>query len=236
MNIKTITFLMFSIFSYDAWAQLIVNSSIETFDDPRETRKDITVINRNLNDVLYVSVDAFEVMNPGEANQELVAILPTNNPKFLVTPNKLIIQPGGRSIVRFLNLNKSESEESIYRVNFTPVEAPLEIQSDLNDDEKSASVEVLIAYQVLVMDRPIVAQSNYEYKRKGNNLTFTNSGNTNYLLFDGEQCNPVDLNECERIPDHRVYAGNTWTVDLPFDAPVRYTLKNEIGNSTQIIE
>lgn len=210
-------------------ADLIVSRSIiELAHD--ETISDVVLINNDETSTLYVQVDPYKVQQPGAAEQELVPLTVENNGGLLVSPNKLAIPPGGRSLVRILNLEKGAPNERIYRVNFIPVAPPVEVDQPEGDVVRSR-LEVVVAYQVLVMIRPQNPAPVHTYSRNGTTAFFSNSGNSNYLLTDGEQCNPQDAADCRPLPDHRVYQGNSWSLELPFDAPFSYKIRQPDGMS-----
>ena len=238
VNSKKITFLslaMLFCMAEPTYAQLIVNTSIVVFDDVNESRKDITVMNGSDSQILYVKVEPYLVTQPGTDGQNMVLVTPANNQDFLVTPNKLIIPPKGRSIVRFLNLRDKHDDEVIYRVNFIPVDPPAELSGD-DSGELNSRLNIVVAYQVLVIDMPVKAKSILEFERVDNQARFINTGNSNYLLVDGKQCNPVNREECAILPDRRVYPGNSWNSELPFSGPFTYTVRNEMGNTPRYFE
>jgi len=217
------------------YAQLIVNTAIITFDDPNITREDVTVINDSDEETMYLQVEPFKVVNPGTQAQTMIPIDLSQEPEFLVTPNKLIVPPKGRSIVRFLNLKKKNNKENIYRVNITPIKAPQELFTKEPTD-LSSRLEVVIAYQVLVIDLPATPESNLWVERNGTIATFKNSGNSNYLLSGGIQCDPVNPEACVALEDRRVYSGNEWILELLFDGPFTYMVKDTKGNSAHLFK
>jgi len=210
-------------------ADLIVSRSIiEMAND--EARADLVLINNDENNTLYVQVDPFVVAQPGTETQELVALTAEDNAGLLVSPNKLAIPPGGRSLVRILNLEKDMKLERIYRVNFTPLTPPVEIAEPNGQDIKSR-LDVVVAYQVLVMIRPANPAVINTYSREGNKALFGNNGNANYLLTEGQQCDPLNQADCRPLPDHRIYEGNNWSLELPYDAPFSYKIRKPEGLS-----
>jgi P pilus assembly chaperone PapD len=209
-------------------AALIVNRSIITFDNPAQSREDVVVLNSSLEDNLYLKVEPFVVLNPGTNEQELTPLVVGDNPEFLVTPNRLITPPEGRNLVRFLNLNTNGDKERIYRVNVVPVTPPVELQAT-DPDSVISALEIVVAYQILIIIPPTNPHAEVTMERNGQLMIFRNPGNSNYLLTDGEQCNPANPEECIRLEDHRVYPGNIWTKDLPFDGPFTYKVRTKDG-------
>ena len=64
---------------------------------------------------LYVEVVLYEVKNPGEENEERIVVTNPKEAGFLVTPNRLVIPPGSRKLVRFVNM-KPLDKERIFRI------------------------------------------------------------------------------------------------------------------------
>lgn len=209
-------------------AALIVNRSIITFDNPAQSREDVVVLNSSLEDNLYLKVEPFVVLNPGTNEQELTPLVVGDNPEFLVTPNRLITPPEGRNLVRILNLNTNGDKERIYRVNVVPVTPPVELQAT-DPDSVISALEIVVAYQILIIIPPTNPHAEVTMERNGQLMIFRNTGNSNYLLTDGEQCNPANPEECVSLEDHRVYPGNVWTKDLPFDGPFTYKVRTKDG-------
>ncbi len=213
-------------------AQLIVNRSIIMFESPGQNREDVVVLNNSKEDNLYVQVDPFTVLNPGSSDQELVPMVVNDNPEFLVTPNRLVTPPGGRSIVRFLNLKPAEDRERVYRVNMIPITPPAELD-DENEDVIKSRLEVVVAYQVLVIVLPANPEPVMTMDRQARNVVFMNEGNANYLLTDGQQCDPATPTECVPLEDRRIYPGNEWRYELPFDGPFTYKVRTQTGLTTE---
>lgn len=225
-------FVMTALFSHHLFAALVVNRSIITYDNPAVNREDVVIVNSSEDENLFVQVDPFVVRNPGAENQSLEPLEVSDNPEFLVTPNRLAVTPGGRSIVRFLNLLPAGEEERIYRVNLTPITPPAEL-TDSDDDAVRSVLEVVVAYQILVIVLPQNPNPVMQVSRDGRLATFRNTGNANYLLTDGRQCNPDNPAICEPLEDRRVYPGNDWHLTLPFDAPFTYTLRTQAGLTSE---
>ncbi|MDZ7685203.1 MAG: hypothetical protein U5O39_09585 [Gammaproteobacteria bacterium] len=139
----------------------------------------------------------------------------------LATPSKLIIPAGSRKLVRIVNLQTSNERERVYRINVTPIVPPLE--------EEKSQLRIVVAYQILTIVQPDVPDTNLSVTRDGTTITFENDGNSNVLLSDGRQCRAEAEEECQELASRRLYAGNTWELSLPFDAPVRYSVRTYDG-------
>lgn len=198
-------------------ADMILNKSIIYFEPGSQNREDLEI--QNVGDApLYVQVTPKIVHNPGTEQQTREVF---DNPKeagLLVSPNKLIVPPKGRKLLRFVNLNKNTQEEHVYRVSVTPVVGDL--------SAKHTGVKLLIGYEVLVLVHPINGNFELSHKRTANLLTVSNHGNQNVLLRKGTQCAPGVEDEalCTQIAGKRLYPGITWTTELEKDLPVTFYL------------
>ena len=98
-------------------------------------------------------------------------------------------------------MQPKNSVERVYRINVTPIAPPLE--------EDTSQLRIVVAYQILAIVQPDTPKSDLRAKRQGNSLVFENTGNTNILLSDGQQCDPNDAATCVQLTSQRLYANNT---------------------------
>ena len=189
------------------------------FEPGKPLRKDIEVENPS-DENLYVEIEPKIVSNPGTANESRKSIADPREGGLLVTPNKLVIPPGGRKLVRVVSLKPAGTEERVYRVTFKPVVGELESQQ--------IGVKILIGYEVLVLMQPAKPDSTLVTERNGSTMSFINQGNTNVLLREGKQCPDnasSDSTECESLRGKRLYPGNQYSVELPYkNRPVEYQM------------
>ncbi|MCB1692521.1 MAG: fimbria/pilus periplasmic chaperone [Pseudomonadales bacterium] len=206
-------------------ADMYVDRSIVIFEAGGQPRQDVKVSNTG-DDVMYVQVEVLAVDHPGTEKETRTKVSDPKALKLLATPDKLIIPPGGQKLVRIVNLQASNDAERVYRINVTPIVAPLE--------EESSQLRIVVAYQILTIVQPDKPESNLVVSRTGQQVTFQNTGNTNVLLSEGKQCRPDDATQCEDLASRRLYAGNTWTLDLPFDAPISYSVRSFDGIKKEV--
>lgn len=211
------------------FADMVLNKSIIYFEPGSSNREDLEI--QNVGDTpLYVQITPKIVRNPGTEEQVREVF---DNPKeagLLVSPNKLIVPPKGRKLLRFVNLNKNIQEERVYRVSVTPVVGDLTAQQ--------TGVKLLIGYEVLVLVHPVDGNFELIHQRTSNQLTISNHGNQNVLLRKGSQCAPGVEDEalCTQIAGKRLYPGNTWSTELEKDLPVTYFLSKGKEHSVQTFE
>lgn len=199
-------------------ANMLLSEAILHFEPGNPLRKDIEVENPGTEN-LYVQVEPKVVIDPGTANERREAINDPRKSGLLVTPNKLVIPPGGRKLVRMVSLQPLGEKERVYRVTFRPVVGDLE--------SEQIGIKILVGYEVLVLMQPANPNPNLVAKRNGQTMSFSNEGNTNVLLREGKQCpngKDPESDECESLGGKRLYPGNSWSVELPHNLPVDYHL------------
>lgn len=215
-----------------AFASMSIDRSIIFFSADQEQRQDVVVSNPDKEN-LYIEVEVLQVLNPGMDNEERVVVKNPKQAGFIVTPSKMVIAPGKKKLVRMLNLTKNPQTDSVFRINLKPITPPLA--------EKQTGVKVVVGYQLLAIVQPKNAAPNLQVKRENNKLFFTNTGNTHVLLRAGVQCPEnvefdatQDQAECKQLPSRRLYAGNSWQLELPFNTAVNYSLATGMQNSQAV--
>jgi len=211
-------------------ADIVLDESIIVYRSPAQTKYDVTIYNSDQNSNLYLEVTPYKVSNPGESDETLDPLTLDSAPEFLVSPNRAIVPPGSPSILRLLNLKNEGSEERIYRINLIPAIPPLELQPS-GGQAVASMLQVVVAYQILVIILPNNPAVQINTDREGNTATFSNTGNANYLLTDGEQCDPANPSMCVALESKRIYPGNNWALELPFSGPASYTARSHEGSS-----
>jgi len=211
----------------NASASMVLSEAIVHFEPGKPLRKDIEVENPG-SENLYIEITPSVVNSPGTENENRIAIVDPRESGLLVTPSKLVIPPGGRKLVRLVSLKPLGDIERIYRVTFKPVVGELEAEQ--------IGVKILVGYEVLVLMQPAKPNPNLVAHRTGKTMSFENKGNTNVLLREGKQCpdgNSSNSNNCERIGGKRLYPGNSWSIELPFNKAVDYQMSIGTKNSVK---
>ncbi len=126
-----------------------------------------------------------------------------------------------------MSLEKPTKNELVYRVTFKPVVGDLEASQ--------TAIKLLIAYQTLIFIRPDNPKYNVSAKQQGNQLVFTNSGNINAVMRNGQYCTTQKDDSCKSISDTtRIYAGQSWSLAIPSGAVrVKYGLFDGAFEKTQ---
>lgn len=184
---------------------------------------------------MYVAVQPYEIENPGEDPIKRKKLDDPRKSPLVVTPNKFVLEPGQKRILRFLRLDKDPKQERIFRVRVEPKLGKVSLKGKREGSEKITGVKVLVGYDVLVMLRPNKKTKDISIKRTGRKLIMENSGNINYLVREVQQCEDFDSQKnCKNLKGPRVYPGKREVLKLAKDAPAKVFVKSLDENSVQI--
>ena len=190
--------------SQSLFAQLAVDRIIVDFTEDSPNRNDVQLINTSKTETLFINVEVLEVTEPGTDKEKRVVADDPSKIGLIASPNRVILPPGNRRLVRLVNLFPTEDQERIFRVNFTPVAG----------ESGSGGIKVLVGYQALIIVRPEETVFDLVGKREGNTLTLINNSNTNVYLSNIQQCDDKASEDCTNYVENRLYPGNTWKLDL----------------------
>lgn len=196
-------------------AEMVLSQVIVDLAAGTSPHQDIEVWNSG-SERIYVMAEPSEIVSAGKADERRIQIADPEQLGLLVAPNRLIMEPGERKLIRIVTVAQRTGKERIYRVAIKPV---------MGDIAAAGSgLKILVGYDALVIVRPTQPHSEITSSRNGNLLTLHNNGNTNAELFDGKQCDDTGKN-CVNLPPKRLYAGTSWDQTLTRSAPVSYTVK-----------
>ena len=218
-----------------ASAQLVVDKLWIDLDSTASGRDDVLLKNestiRN-----YISVSLEEVTDPGLANEKHVEIANPDEMGLLVSPSRLILEPTATRALRVVSINPPLTKDRIYRLKVTPRVGDITAPGVLGED-RAASMVMLMAYDLIIVVRPVHPEAKLQATRQGNSLTLTNGGNSNTVLLDGRVCTDATELNCTRLDDRRMYAGASWQIALPTpDAKVRFREKKSVNATESNIE
>lgn len=182
--------------------------------------RNITVSNNGEN-TAYVAIETGLAKDPSNI-ADLEKSTDPSKLGLLVSPKKMIIPVGQSRLLRIMNLNPTVDKDKFYAIKVSPVTG--DTQEVQKNDNKNISVKInlQVNYLVKVFVRPNNPIANITLTRSNQKLVAKNNGTTNGLLFDGNQCQ--DAKTCKEIPGQRLFPGQTWETNLPFDAPVTYSV------------
>lgn len=202
-----------------AGAEMALSKVVVDFTSARPARDDIEITNTG-DENLYVSIEPAEIVNPGRPEERRVANPNPGELGLLISPNRLVLGPGERKVVRLSLLERPEDRDRIYRVAVKPVIGEIVA--------RQSGLKLVVGYDVLVIARPENARARLEVSRSGNEVEFRNVGNTNALLFNGRQC-AEEQTDCAELPSKRIYAGNAWQLQLPGTGQGRFMIDSDGG-------
>lgn len=201
--------------SAPAHAQLVLSEVIVDFQPGKPPRSDIEAWNDS-KERMYISAEASEILSPGLPGERRVHDPDPEKLGLLVTPARMILEPGEHKLVRIAAIAAAGTKDRVYRVMIKPVAGGVAAQE--------SALKILVGYDVLVMVRPAAPQPDVKATRTGKTITFHNGGNTNAELTDGRQCDAAGK-QCKELASKRLYEGTSWTQALSYDTPVQYSVK-----------
>lgn len=199
-----------------AKAELVLSQLVVDLGAGQDRRADLEVWN-NSEERAYVAAEPSEILNAGMPGEERRAESDPERRGLLVSPNRMILEPGQRRLIRLAPIGPRGNRERVYRVTVKPVAGELASQD--------SGLKLLIGYDVLVLLRPAETRPSLAAARSGNRLTIRNGGNASVELIEGRQCRPDK--SCAELPGKRLYAGAEWSQDLTSADPVTYSVVSD---------
>jgi P pilus assembly chaperone PapD len=199
-----------------AHAELVLSELIVELRPGQQMREDIEVWNDSP-ERSFVSIEPREILDASLPSQRVHTDPDPEKLGLLVSPARMILEPGQRKLVRIASLAPAGDRERVYRVTVKPVVGNLQ--------PANSGLKIVLGYDVLVLVRPARPVVDVSGSRNGKALRFVNSGNESVEVIDGRQC-PASHAPCAELPGKRLYPGASWTVELPSDLPAEYTLKS----------
>lgn len=199
-----------------AHADMSLNEVIVDLVADKADYEDIEVWNSGA-ERMYVVAEPSEIKSPGLATETLVSPLDPAVLGLLVTPQRLILEPGERKLVRIAPLGPRPENDRVYRV------AIKSVAGDIGAD--ASALKILIGYDTLVIYRAAAISGQIDSERTGNRLKLVNRSNTATEVFDGKQCDAGGGN-CVTLESDRLYPGESLEQNLPYSTKVVYTLKD----------
>jgi len=200
--------------AYPAHAELVLSQLVVDIGAESRQRDDVEIWN-NSDERTYVAIDPSEILNAGRSNQARHQEADPEKRGLLVSPTRMILEPGQRKNVRIARIGADTDRERVYRVTVKPVVGELA--------SEDSGLKVLVGYDVLVLVRPRSSNPALAASRSGGSLNFRNDGNASLELVDGKQCD-ASTRRCIELPGKRLYSGAEWSQPLRSNSPVEYTI------------
>ena len=198
-----------------ATADISLSQLVVDLQPGKHDRQDVEIANSGA-DPAYVEIDPREILAPGTPSESARQDPDPEKLGLLVSPTRLILDPGQRRLIRIATLPATAPRERVYRVTVKPVVGKL--------SSAQSGIKLLLGWDMLVLVRPTVPNVAVSATRSGNALTFHNDGNVSVELTKGRQCEGAG--RCTDLGDKRLYAGASWTEQLKSSGPVEYTVES----------
>lgn len=202
-------------------AEMMLSQVIVDLAPDAPSRGDIEVWNSG-SERMYVEADPFRIEAPGTERESRAKVVDPEVAGLLVSPQRIVLSPGERRVIRVAALGPRSASDRVYRVAIRPVAGA--VSSD------STAIKLLVGYDVLVLVRPMTVEGDLTAERTGRTLVIRNDSNTAQELFEGRQCNAAG-DACRDLPARRLYPGNELLQALPYDTAVAY--KSAIGSKVR---
>lgn len=217
-------FAMSAAIAPPARAEMVLSQVIVDLQPGKPGHGDIEVWNAGT-DRMYVVAEPSEIRAPGLKAEQRVSDPDPEVTGLLVSPQRMVLEPGQRRMVRVSAISARQPVDRIYRVTIKPVAGDV--------DADATAIKVLVGYDVLVLYRPENIAGDVTATRNGRSLKLHNASNTAQEVFDGKQCDAGGT-ECKTLGANRLYAGADWEQILPYDTPVEYRIT--AGNGTRTVK
>lgn len=197
-----------------AHAELLLSQLIVELTPGAHARTDIEVWN-NGSERSFIAVEPREILAPGTPAESSRVDPDPEKLGLLVSPARMILEPGQRKLLRIASL-ASDEREHVYRVTVKPVVGTL-------SSDKSG-LKLLVGYDALVIVRPSHMNTLVRGTRAGDTLLLHNDGNVSVELVDGKGCDPTGK-VCVELPGGRLYANADMKVKVAPELHVAYQVK-----------
>ncbi len=193
-------------------AQLVIDRLWVDLGADGSGREDIMVGNES-SDRYFVTLKISEIVNPGAPNERREEIADPETLGLLVSPTRLILEPGATRAIRVVSIADPPMQDRIYRLMISPQVNDVDEKPAAADGEHGVSIRVLMAYDVLVVARPANAQPAITKVATDEGFLLRNQGNTSVLLTDGKVCLTDESSSCRPLQDARLYAGGELRIE-----------------------
>ena len=198
-----------------ASAELVLDQAVVDLGPDKPPRFDIDASNSGT-ERIYVVAEPVEIIDPGKPGERRAANPDPQALGLLVTPQKMVLDPGEHKLVRIASIVPRSAVERIYRVTIKPVAGDI--------TAPITALKVLVGYDVLVIVRPIGMRGVVTGERRGNTLVLSNAGTTNVEVYQGQQCDPKGA-DCKPLAARRLYAGTSFEQPIDPARPAEYRIK-----------
>jgi P pilus assembly chaperone PapD len=199
-------FAALALASSPAVARIEANPAVYIFEPGTTPEAIVTVTSSGANRA-FVTTRVREVMERGEIDELLREDPDPATMGLIATPGRMVLEAGERRGVRIVPVGSAADDDRVWRVLVSEVAGAVV--------EGQSGVAFLLAYDILVIQRPENATVAISGARSGTTLALSNAGNSFGMIAEVRLCLPDA--ECVAVPNSskRLYAGKSWSVELP---------------------
>lgn len=208
------------LFASTTQAQITVDGVIVHLAANQRPVHNVTVGNSSEH-AAYAVVQVEEFVDPANPTKTV----PSSD--LLASPKAFSVEANGSRTVRLLLKTPPQEKERVFRVSFVPQDHGFGQEIEKNVGGHSTVIRVLTGMGILVFCDPANPHSDLSWERGENKLTFTNKGNVNVYLSEGQAClKPAEGNKpgenCQKLDSKRIYGGSNFEVKVPSNLTVTY--------------
>ncbi|NOQ12885.1 MAG: fimbria/pilus periplasmic chaperone [Methyloprofundus sp.] len=223
-------FLLGFIIAVPVQANMVVNKIIINFYSGKTAREDVEVFNSG-KEALYISAKLFEIIQPESKAPERRELTDPRDAGIIISPNRFIVAPGQRKVVRLITTQSAIDKDKVYRILMQPHAGKFTTDST----QKAAGIKIILGYELLAFIRPANLDASLQVQRKGKSLALHNTGNTNINVREIKLCQDTEQQHCEILGGKRLYSGQQWQLNLP-QAEGQIFIRKSVGNAFSVDE
>jgi P pilus assembly chaperone PapD len=140
-----------------AAAEMVLSQVVVDLPADKPPREDIEVWNAGP-DRIYVLAEPFEVIGAGTAAEARVAADDPDTSGLLVSPRRMILEPGERRALRIALIADRPPMERVYRVAIKPVAGDV--------TAPTSALNIFVGYDALILVRPAAPDARLEGERE----------------------------------------------------------------------
>jgi P pilus assembly chaperone PapD len=213
---------MIALAATPASAELVLSQLVVELGAGKEPRSDIEIWN-NDKEQAFVVVQPSEIVGAGTAAEQRVSERNPETLGLLVSPARLILEPGQHKLLRVATIGALPVRERVYRITVKPTVGDI--------TANRSGLKLLIGYDLLVLVRPAAASPRLVASHAGGQLVIRNEGASSVELAGGKSCR--GKTDCTVLGGKRLYAGAEWRVAVPDGAPAEFTVIGPDGTRRQ---
>lgn len=208
-----------------AMAQVVVEDVVLNFPSNAPLIKTFPIGNADPTKKLFIEAEVLKYNYENEKLEETAEVL--------VIPERLMLDPRKSQNIRVLIKKRPENEEAVYRVRFNP------INKTINNGKVttiSGQLDVFTGLGIILTAQPKELNESYTADWNETGLNITNTGNTNLIFRQAEQC--IENMDCQ-VDGIRLWPGKSWQLNMPkslHSNDIQLEMRSASGTQTITIE